>query len=292
RYMMKEDVRDKRILVAGLGLIGGSIALALKRAGYAVYGWNRSKGPLDYALAHGVVDGGLDASEADIIFLCLPPKACVDFADTHGIKKGAYVFDICGVKGYMEERMYEKERPFFYVGLHPMAGKEVSGVENADAALFDKASMVITSSKKTDPEAYAAAKLLTKDMGFKRIVECSAKVHDEKIAYTSQLAHVVSNAYVKNGKIAGCFGFTGGSFQDMTRIAGVDEKVWSELFLLNGDNLVRDIELLRSSLGKISDAVKSGDKENLERVLAEGRKLFQDGKDTEPSDGIKITELK
>ena len=118
-----------------------------------------------------------------------------------------------------------------------MAGKEVSGIENACADLFDSASMVITSDSRTDKKSLEVISALTEEMGFKYIVRCTAETHDRKIAYTSQLAHVVSNAYVKDNEINGCIGFTGGSFQDMTRIAGVDETVWSSLYLNNAENL-------------------------------------------------------
>ncbi|MCD8205606.1 MAG: prephenate dehydrogenase [Clostridia bacterium] len=288
-----DDIKNKKIYVVGLGLIGGSISLALKHAGYRVYGVNRSPKPLEYALSHGVVDEARgDVKDADIVFLCLPPKACAEFMDSHEFKRGAYLYDICGVKVYMENAVFSRARNFLYVGLHPMAGKEVSGVENADDVIFHGASMVVTSSQKTHPKAYETAKFLTREMGFSRIIECTAKVHDEKIAYTSQLAHVVSNAYVKNEKICGCFGFTGGSFQDMTRIAGVDEKVWSELFLLNGENLTADISRLCRALTDISDAVSSKDKERLEKTLLAGRKLFEEGRENKPSDGITVIELK
>ena len=115
-------------------------------------------------------------------------------------------------------------------------------------------------------------------MNFKRIVECSSEVHDKKIAYTSQLAHVVSNAYVKNEEIESCLGFTGGSFQDMTRIAGVDEYIWSELYLLNKENLLQKTELLIESLTQFKNALDSGDENKLKAVLKEGKDLFEDGK--------------
>ena len=173
-----------------------------------------------------------------------------------------------------------------------MAGKEVSSVHNACADLFDRASMVITSSERTDAGAKELIISLTRDMGFKCIVECSAEVHDRKIAYTSQLAHVVSNAYVKDGEIVGCLGFTGGSFQDMTRIAGVDEGVWSELYLLNKDNLSARIGALIENLAEIKSAIDGGDAEVLRGVLKEGRERFSQSKERAKTGGITLTYLK
>ena len=129
-------------------------------------------------------------------------------------------------------------------------------------------------------------------MGFRVIVECSAEVHDRKIAYTSQLAHVVSNAYVKDGEIESCLGFTGGSFQDMTRIAGVDEGVWSELYLLNSTNLSARIGELIANLSQIKSAIDGADEEVLRGVLKEGREMFSGQREKASDDGIKITLLK
>jgi prephenate dehydrogenase len=132
-------------------------------------------------------------------------------------------------------------------------------------------------------------------MNFKRIVECSAEVHDKKIAYTSQLAHVVSNCYVKDKTIESCLGFTGGSFQDMTRIAGVDEKMWAELFIANADNLTENIQKLIDNLAEVNSAIKSGDKGELCDILRRGRESFTDSKTDSFSkhiEGFKEGEIK
>ena len=281
------------ICVAGLGLIGGSICLALKRAGYAVYGWNRSDKPLKYALEKGIIEkAAKDFSGFDVVFVALPPQATVDFINNNSFKDGAVIADICGVKQFIEDSVYERERNFRFVGCHPMAGKEVSGIENSCADLFDRASMLITSNSRTDEDALEIIRKLTKDMGFKYIVECSAKIHDEKIAYTSQLAHVVSNAYVKDSEIDGCIGFTGGSFQDMTRIAGVDENVWASLYLKNAKNLSEKIENLISSLQEIKNAVDGGNENVLKEVLKNGRESFESGKNLQPESDIFVKKLK
>ena len=267
--------------------------MSLKRAGYAVDGWNRSPQPLQYALKNGIIDEAAhDFCGYDVVFVALPPKATLEFICGTAFKDGALVSDICGVKGFIEKAVFSKPRNFKYVGCHPMAGKEVSGIENACAELFDGASMVITSDNKTDAAALEIIRKLTADMGFGYIVECSAETHDRKIAYTSQLAHIVSNAYVKDEEIAGCIGFTGGSFQDMTRIAGVDENVWAALYLNNAENLSRSIGNLISSLEEIKRAVDSGDGQNLRAVLREGRARFESGKNTLRQSDIFVQKLK
>lgn len=287
-----------KICVAGLGLIGGSMCMALKRAGYKVDGYNRSQAPFDYALKNNIIDGAAQSFDSyDIVFVALPPKPTVDFIVNTRFKEGAIVADICGVKKYIEDAVYAANLNVKYVGTHPMAGKEVSGVENACADLFDRASMVVTRGICADEHAINTIKALTKDMGFARIVECSAELHDKKIAYTSQLAHVVSNCYVNDPEIDGCLGFTGGSFQDMTRIAGVDENIWSELYLLNGENLLEKAETLHKSLGNfiaaLREAEKSGNAEAVRKNLSVGANAYRNGKANNfTGDGITVTELK
>lgn len=266
-----------KICVAGLGIIGGSLCLSLKRAGYAVDGYDRSAYPREYALNNGYIDGTVtDFSSYDVAFVALPPKATVEFIENTPFKDGAVVADICGVKKPIEAAICRKYRNFSYVGCHPMAGREVSGIEAARAYLFDNASMVITVNETTNAAALDIIRNLTREMGFGRIVECSAEIHDRKIAYTSQLAHIVSNAYVKDGEIDSCFGFTGGSFQDMTRIAGVDEGVWAALYMENAENVSDKIASLINSLAEIKNAIDGGNEQALREALKEGRRLFEE----------------
>lgn len=281
-----------KICVAGLGLIGGSLCMSLKRAGYAVDGWNRSQKPLDYALKNGIIDkSAQNFCGYDIVFVALPPKATLNFIENTAFSDGALVTDICGVKGFIEKAVFSKPRNFNYVGCHPMAGKEVSGIENACARLFDGANMVITHGQNTNPFALKVLRSLTKAMRFGRIIECTAEIHDKKIAYTSQLAHIVSNAYVKDNEIESCFGFTGGSFQDMTRIAGVDEAVWAALYLENSENISKKITSLITSLNEIKNAIDSGNEESLRGVLKAGRMLFEESKIYGKNSEISVTVL-
>ena len=291
-------VKTMEICIVGLGLIGGSMAMALKRAGYRVEGFNRSPKPLQYALENNIVDGTASSFEKyDVVIVALPPQATVDFILNTPFKKGAIVADICGVKRLIEDAVYSADLSINYVGMHPMAGKEVTGIENACADLFDRASMVITHGRFTDYNSLETIKALVKDMGFKYLVECTAELHDRKIAYTSQLAHVVSNAYVNDEEIEGCLGFTGGSFQDMTRIAGVDENAWAALYLDNADNLLNKcnnlIACLQGFVKELEKAQGDGDTASLAKFLSVGATAYRNGKaENFVGDGITVTQLK
>lgn len=283
-----------KICVAGLGLIGGSVCMALKRAGYAVGGYNRSEKAVSFALSRKIIDCAAQSlKDYDVVFVALPPQVTVNFIANTPFKDGAVVCDLCGVKSFIGDAVNSAKRNIRYVGAHPMAGKEVSGIENACADLFDRASMVITHGEKTDKDAVNVIKKLVKDMGFKYIVECSPKLHDRKIAYTSQLAHVVSNCYVNDPEIDGCLGFTGGSFQDMTRIAGVDENMWAQLFCANKENLIEKVLNLRAALDNFLAALESGDEKKVKEVFSVGAKAYRDGKAEDfKGDGITVTQLK
>ena len=207
-----------KILIAGLGLIGGSIAKALKRAGYAADGFDR-RNVCGAAIKENVIEKEACGCAAyDLVLVALPPDAAIAFIGDNQFKDGAIVADICGVKGALERFVYAESRNFRYVGCHPMAGKEVSGFENSCEDLFDGASMIIAENGRTDKNAVRELEALFGKLGFSRIVRCSAEYHDKKIAYTSQLAHIVSNAYVKSETADGYAGFTGGSFQDIVGI--------------------------------------------------------------------------
>lgn len=269
-----------KILIAGLGLIGGSIAKALKRAGYAADGFDR-RNVCGAAIKEKVIEKEACGCAAyDLVLVALPPDAAIAFIGDNQFKDGAIVADICGVKGALERFVYAESRNFRYVGCHPMAGKEVSGFENSCEDLFDGASMIIAENGRTDKNAVRELEALFGKLGFSRIVRCSAEYHDKKIAYTSQLAHIVSNAYVKSETADGYAGFTGGSFQDMTRIAGVDEKVWTRLYFLNRQNIAEELRGLICRLQEYESALVSGNEEELARLLREGR-LRKEKLDTE-----------
>ena len=262
----------KKIAVVGLGIIGGSICGALTRAGYAVDGFGRSESSVQFALNAGYIRAkGETLAEYDVVFLAVPPKATIEYLENGKYKAGALVTDICGVKSALEKVVYSKFRNYRYVGIHPMAGKETSGIASATPDLFKKANLVITHAPQTREEDVCEIKEYAAAMEFGKIVECTAEEHDKKIALTSQLAHIVSNAYVKSPEVRHCDGFTGGSFQDMTRIAGVDEKMWTQLYMENRPYILAELEGLIENLSVYRDALKNNDAEGLSEALKEGR---------------------
>ena len=262
----------KKIAVVGLGIIGGSICAALTNAGYMVDGFGRSRQSVEYALQAGYIHAeGTRLSDYDVVFIAVPPQATIDYLENGEYKDGALVTDICGIKSRLEEVVYAKPRKYRYVGIHPMAGKETSGISSASPTMFQKANLIITLARQTNPNDVAEIKEYAMAMGFGKIVECTAKEHDAKIALTSQLAHLVSNAYVKSPQVQGCDGFTGGSFQDMTRIAGVDEKMWIQLYMYNQPFILEELNGLIANLSVYRDAIQGNDARKLEEELKKGR---------------------
>lgn len=262
----------KKIAVIGLGIIGGSICAALMKAGFAVDGTDINEENISYAVKKGYIQKKADdLSVYDVVFIAVPPAATISLLENTQFKDDALVGDICGVKEVIEKAVYAKPRNYRYVGIHPMAGKETSGIRSAGADLFQKANLIIVHAKQTQEKDVEEMKEYAKAMGFGRIVECSAEEHDKKIALTSQLAHIVSNAYVKSEQVKGCDGFTGGSFQDMTRIAGVDEKIWTQLYMHNREYALEELKGLINHLIVYRDALQNNDEKVLSDALKEGR---------------------
>ncbi len=256
--------------VIGLGLIGSSIARAAKRhTGYRVAGYDVDESVMRAALADGTVDeAGVDASCAcDLVFVCLFPGDAVEFILAH--KFPHIVCDVCGVKGAVAKELSGKVPG--YVGTHPMAGKEVSGYAAGDADLFCNASFIITKDENTDPENIRTVEEFACGIGFARVVVTTHAQHDKVIAYTSQLAHVASSAYVKSDTAAEYVGYSAGSFADMTRVARLDPKMWTELFFMNKEHLIAEIDSLTGHLMEYKKALEEDDWEGMNRLLKEGR---------------------
>ena len=247
--------------IRGMGLIGGSFEKAFRRAG------------------HGVLNLKDASSEAvgrcDLVIVCLPPLMVAPWICEHAkdFADGALVTDAAGVKGAVCPGVEPAARgaKWTYVGGHPMAGKERSGYANADADLYRGASMIFTPYPFTPSEAVERLKGIFSEIGFARFVVTDPKRHDEMIAYTSQLAHVVSSAYVRDPLAARHLGFSAGSYQDMTRVATVDPDIWTDLFLSNGKALDAVLTRLIERLGQYRDAIRTEDAATLRRILSEGR---------------------
>lgn len=268
-----------KVGVVGLGLIGGSMARAVKeRTEHQVLGWDAKEPVLYSAKLVGAVDEFMtegDPSECDIVIIALYPHATIDYIKTNAskFKKDAVVVDCCGVKGSVcgEVKEIAELYGFHFVGAHPMAGIEKSGFNYSNAKIFDNATMILTPFKGADLTMMNNLSFFFKSLGFARMQIATPDEHDQMIAYTSQLAHVVSSAYIKSELSPNFKGFSAGSFQDMTRVAKLNETMWTELFLDNKEHLAAEIDGLVERLTAYSKAIKEGNAEELKALLKEGK---------------------
>ena len=267
-----------KIGVVGLGLIGSSIARAMKENGSnEVYAYDRDNIILEAACLGGVADGILDSDAlgvCDAVFIALYPGATVEYVkDNAGsFKKGMLVIDCCGVKRPVCDTCFAiaRENGFDFVGGHPMAGSPKSGYKHGRASLFKGSTMIIVPPTHDDYDLFERVEKVIEPLGFSKIVISTDSKHDRVIAHTSQLAHVVSNAYVKSPASAFFAGYSAGSYKDMTRVAELNSRMWTELFMYNRDNLAEEIDLLIGELAKYRDALKANDAVALEHLLLEG----------------------
>ncbi len=265
--------------VAGLGLIGGSMAKAIRaHTDLRLYGYNRTKSVVENAIGEGTLDGELtaeNAKELDILIVALMPDITVSRIREYSehLKKGCIVVDCTGVKKVITDPLSKElnEKGIRFIGGHPMAGKEVSGYENAEAALFSNASMILCRDEYTDEEAFAEAKAFFHSIGFPRIRETTAEEHDRVIAYTSQMAHVVSNAYIRSSTLPLRYGFSAGSFKDLTRVAKLNEYMWTDLFLANREALLAELDEFMTHMSEYREALARSDAETLVSLLRDGR---------------------
>ena len=216
----------------------------------------------------------------DLVIIALFPEASEKFLEDHAheIEKGTLITDVCGIKGDFSDRMKKisESNGLRYVGIHPMAGKEFGGYYNSTADLFLKANFIVAPFADSSEKDIEMLTSVAKEIGAGKIVVTSPENHDKMIAYTSQLAHIVSSAYVKSPELSLECGFSGGSFQDMTRIATMNEKMWTDLFMQNRENLQYELDTLIANLNKYSEALKRGDSEKLRSLIAEGRELKEE----------------
>lgn len=267
-----------KIGIVGLGLIGGSMAKALKyNTEHTVLGWNRTEEVVLKAKLLGAIDGELtdeQIADCDLLICALYPQLTVDFVQKYAptLKKGAIVLDTCGVKRVICNTLWKtaKENGFVFYGAHPMAGLHFSGFSYSDVQMFQDASMILVPPDDANPDTLTILKELFFKIGFTNIQISTPEEHDRIIAYTSQLAHVVSNAYVKSPEAQVHNGFSAGSYKDLTRVAKLNADMWTELFLDNPDNLVNEIEGLIAHLQAYVDALKARDAETLHDLLKEG----------------------
>ena len=268
--------KDKKILIVGLGLIGGSYAEALTKAGFEVGAVTRSRKSIDFALEKGIISSGTNEvnrdyiSQFDILVFALYPHVFIEWIGKYQdfIKPGALLTDVTGVKGSVVYKVQEILRDDLeFIGAHPMAGREVCGVENADGAIFKGANYIVTPTAANTPEAIATCRQIGETLGFARSSELSPESHDEMIGFLSQLTHCIAVALMNCKESKHLVDFTGDSFRDLTRIARINEEMWSELFLLNRDELLSQMDLFAGEFEKIRNAVRDGDTETLRRMM-------------------------
>lgn len=265
--------------IVGLGLIGGSLAKAFKfNTDYTVYAYDTDEISYKRAVLVNAVDAKLTdeaLSECDFVFIALYPKAALDYMNkkAHLIKKKSIVIDCCGVKEFVCPALFAlaEKHGFHYIGGHPMAGRQFSGFRHSDVNLFRGAGMILVPKPGEDISLLEKTKKCLVRAGFAHVTVTSAERHDEIIAYTSQLAHVVSNAYVKSPRAEAHKGFSAGSYKDLTRVAKLSEKMWAELFLENRGNLISELDFIIDSLTEYRDALAENDEGRLLSLLREGR---------------------
>ena len=266
----------KRFLIVGLGLLGGCYAMALKKKGFAVTAITKEPEDLAYAIEQGLIDRGSTTvdreliEEADIIVFALYPHIFVEWIKEYGnlIKEGTMITDVTGVKGCIVYEIQSMLKPGVeFIAAHPMAGREVSGVRNSDDTIFHKANYIVVPTDKNTYGAIELCKELGEILGFARISVLNPEKHDEMIAFLSQLTHCIAVSLMCANDNPGLVMYTGDSFRDLTRIANINDEMWSELFLSNREALLREMEKYRKVFDRLYDCVKNNDREEMRSMM-------------------------
>ncbi|MFQ9872920.1 MAG: prephenate dehydrogenase [Oscillospiraceae bacterium] len=284
-----EQKPDFTVAVVGLGLIGGSFCRRMREAtSWRILGVDTDGGTLEEALADGAIHQGIRPeeipsgalSQADFVLVALHPRQTIAFLLENGryLKPGALAADTCGIKAAVVKAVSQplSRQGIRFVGTHPMAGREFSGYRYSLPTLFEGASFIVTPQEAADGEALDFLREFSSLMGFGKFVVTTPAQHDETIAFTSQLAHVVSNAYVKSPSLLRESGFSAGSFLDLTRVAKLNEDMWTDLFLMNRTPLLFELETILGSLKKYRDALLAENEQELKALLRQGRQLKEE----------------
>lgn len=268
--------KDTNILIVGLGVIGGGYAQALTKQGYTVRCITLEQSTIDYALAHGMIAEGLTevdpalVGSADLVIFALYPHTFIEWIERyqHLFKSGALITDVTGVKGSVVETVQSMLRDDVeFIAAHPMAGRERSGVEYSDDKVFIGANYIVTPTEKNTPEAVAVCRELGQLLGFARITELTPEAHDEMIAFLSQLTHCIAVTLMTCNGSPSLEEYTGDSFRDLTRIAKINDEMWSELFLLNRDALLRQMDLFSDEFSRLRQMLEDGDREGMREMM-------------------------
>ena len=271
------------ILICGLGLIGASLAKTLKKnTNHTVLGWNRTESVTEKALRDGVIDrtGDIDSlmAEADITFVNFYPEAIVPFILEHknSLKKDSVVTDSCGIKTKICRAMEKEKLDFYFIGAHPMAGREVGGYDNSLDNLYDNASFIVTPVDGTLRNKVDALVGLAESMGFARTVVTTPEHHDEMIAFTSQIAHVLACSYVLSPLAPSHAGYSAGSYRDVSRVARINADMWADLFIDNKEALVKEIDDLVSNLMQFKYNIVNEDSPALKDLMNRANKIKEE----------------
>jgi prephenate dehydrogenase len=263
-----------------MGLIGGSLAKAYKAEGHNVYGFDTDEGVLGFASLSGAVNGILDEkiiNQCDALFIAVNPGDAVSYLESAAgrIAKNTIVIDCCGVKRFVCERCFKiaEQYGFIFVGGHPMAGSHNAGFKNSRENLFHGASMILVPPVYDDVALFGKIQEILKPVGFGHFTVTTAEKHDEMIAFSSQMAHVVSNAYIKSPTAQGHKGFSAGSYKDLTRVARLNADMWAELCMENNDFLIKELDNIVKEIRKYRKAMAIKDIRALTALLEEGSRL-------------------
>lgn len=266
----------KNVLIVGLGLLGGSYAMGLSKKGYTVRAIEKKPESIDYAIKSGIIESGETSPKkelfdwADLVVFALYPKVLLEFIkeNAHLFKDGTIITDVTGVK---EAIVYEVQSLLNsgveFISAHPMAGKEVSGVEFADSNIFKNANYIVVPTEKNTPNAIEVCKQIGYDLEFKSVSVLTPREHDDMIAFLSQLTHCIAVALMCSNPNEGMEQYTGDSFRDLTRIAKINDKMWSELFLLNRTPLLKQMDRFKQSFDELYESVKNADEEKMRQMM-------------------------
>lgn len=279
----------KNVLIIGLGLLGGSYAKALTKKGFDVRAITLSQDDIDYAVSQGFISGGSTSvdekliADAQLIVFSLYPHTFLEWVEQYGnlIKSGTVVTDVTGVKGCIVEKVQDMlPSGVEFIAAHPMAGREVCGVRNADDSIFHSANYIVVPTNRNTPDGIRLCCDLGRTLGFADISSLNVKQHDEMIAFLSQLAHVIAVSLMCANGDPNLVRYTGNSFRDLTRIANINDEMWSELFLANREALLKEMDSYRDAFNRLYDTVKNNDRETMRemmRLSSARRKTFNEG---------------
>lgn len=278
--------KNTRFLIVGLGLLGGSYARGLTEKGYYVEAITKDKEDIEYALQHEMIKKGSPEIDeemirsADIIIFALYPATFIKWIEENGklIKPGTLITDVTGVKGCIVEKIQNMLPPLVeFVSAHPMAGREVFGIRNSDESIFYGANYIVVTTTRNTDEGIEACKRIGEILGFGRISELSPEAHDEMIGFVSQLTHCIAVSLMNCYEHGHLERYTGDSFRDLTRIAKINENMWSELFIMNKEPLLRQMDLFIGEFTRMKESLIEDDREAMKemmRISTERRKQF------------------